>query len=272
MLLNLACSTDSSDDEAADRPADLTEEEFRAELVNAYPPTPLLNAMGFDTQGSGPVLRVTQLLQSEVSACMRQRGWDYDTQLREDEVGVVWLPAMSREEFASTHGYGSRLDPSVTSNGLVIGGDDIDEYYWEVLSPSEREEYSKDLDGESGCREHALDAFSASLQPMEAVFDQVAELLEANSDYRAATATYLECMADQGITWQTDPQQAQTWGHEHSERTNPSLSDEIDAALSDLECRYPWEVVARRVRHEVEASLIEPNRELLVQLKELLSG
>ncbi len=250
----------------------MTEEEFRAELVNVYPPTPLLNAMGLDTQGSSPVLRVTQLLQEEVSACMRQRGWDYDAQLREDEVGVVWLPAMSREEFANTHGYGSRLDPAVTSNGLVIGGDDIDEYYEEVLSPSEREEYSKDIDGESGCRQQALGVFSDSLQPMQAIYDQVDELLEANADYRAATATYLECMTDQGITWQTDPQQAQTWGHEYSERSNFWLADEIDAALSDLECRYPWEVVARRVRHEVETSLIEPNRELLVQLKELLSG
>lgn len=272
MLLSFACSADSSDDETTDRPADLTEEEFRAELVNAYPPTPLFNAMGFDSQGSSPVLRVTQLLQAEVSACMRQRGWDYDAQLREDEVGVVWLPAMSREEFARTHGYGSRLDPSVTSNGLVIGGDDLDEYYWDVLSPSEREEYSKDIDGESGCREAALAAFSDSLQPMEAMYNQVDELLEDDADYRAATATYLECMADQGITWQTDPQQAQTWGHEYSERNNPSLADEITAALSDLECRYPWEVVARRVRHEVETSLIEPNRELILQLKELLSG
>lgn len=282
LTANLACSSGVDEPGVANEPVELTEEAFRQELVNSNPASPLMTAVGLDLQGSRGVLLLGQLLEDAVGECMRSRGWEYDPQLLRQDVGVAWLPAMPREEFARTHGFGSRLDPVATSSGLVSEGQGQQDYL-DSLSHSELEDYFDDLgdliaipgksDGPWGCRGEASKvAAGGHFGAMDALFLQVQDEIESRAEYRAATDAYTACTQESGLAWLDIPSSTMYYGYEMSVYLELTQAQEIEAAVIDLECRYPWEVIARQIRHDIETPLVEANRDMIAEVRELIAG
>ncbi len=278
LLAGLACSSDADEPAAARGPTAFTEEEFRRELVNARPPSPMNAALGLDRLGSGGMLRVGQLLEEETAKCMRNKGWEYEPQLLLDDVGVAWLPAMTRDEFARTHGFGSKLDPITTSGGLISTGEEELEYV-NTLTLAESEAYYDALDGPvgvtepAGCRGEARQtAMGGHFGAVDAIFRQAQEEVVSHPEYQAANEAYADCTSAQGLPWLDLPSAAMLIGYGESLHHDLTPAQEIDAALVDLECRYPWEIIARQIRHETQTPLVEANRDMLAEVRELISG
>lgn len=88
----------------------------------------------------------------------------------------------------------------------------------------------------------------------------------------AASQTYAACMTNRGFPQLTDPWWAMHKGYALGAYGGFTPDEEIDAALAELECRYPAEVVARRVAHEVQTPLVAENADLLARVKDHIGG
>ncbi len=259
---------------------ELTEDAFRQELVNAEPPSPLMTAVGLDRLGSGGMINATRLFEEATAACMQRKGWEYQPRLLRWDVGVAWLPSVSREEFARTHGFGAKLDPVDTSGGLLSTGEEELEYV-NALTLAESDAYYEDLNGApsgpsvapAGCRGEALEtAVGGHFGAVLALLDQAQDEIEAHPEYQTANEAYAVCTSERGLPWLSMPSAAMFVGYDESTHHQLTAAQEIDAALVDLECRYPWEIIARQIRHQIETPLVEANRDMLAEVREILGG
>ncbi len=275
MLVLSACASSASDADT-DAPEELTEVAFRAELVNVAPPSPFADALGLETIDSGLAATLARLHQQEVEVCMRALGWPYVVHVSVWSVGDSWLPSLSREEFAVQHGFGSTLRPEDVTGGLVVSDDPT----WpeiEKLSPAEQEAYLLDLYGDSdagefGCeRTGSSEMFDGRGDMFLAITDTLNEQLRNDDDYRRATKLYQQCTTEKGLPWLDDPWQSRELGRGGVFDQRLSQDQEADAALAELECRYPWARQVRPIQWNIEVTLVEENREFFEQVRALLS-
>lgn len=271
----VGCSN-TTDEAGSTRETDLSESQFRSELVNITLPSPFIDALGLEVTDPSIAWKLEALLQQEVEACMQERGWPYEAHVSVWQVGTSWLPSLSREEFASIHGFGSRLQPQDTTAGEVLAQNPLQSYIDE-LSTDERASYMSDLWGDSvsgklGCDEIGSSSFLGGLgEALFSVADQVLERLLAHEDHIRATARYRQCTEDRGLSWLDDPFTPYASGIEGARQRTLTLRQEVDAALSELECRYPWEHDVRPLQHAIEMEFVAANRELMSDAREYLS-
>ncbi len=339
---------------------DLSEDAFRNELVNAPVLSPIIRAIGLDRLGAHGALAVSLAAEEVVAECMRAKGWRYEAGLLRDDVGVEWLPSMSRQEFASTHGFGGQLDPIATSGGRLserygenmyinsmsleeeraygvdlygpladepIGPLDYgeklvspdvvkwveenwDETQHRWIEPSDEHRSEPDLseldvvlapddesvpyltedvvvwsldDTDEPSDVELVEPAGCSAAPLEEMwggdFGELSDLMwhahqQVASDpaFIAASQTYAACMTSRGFPQLNDPWWAMHKGYALGAYGGFTPAEEIAAALAELDCRYPTEVVVRRLVHEVEAPLVTQNADLLARVKTHIGG
>lgn len=274
LVLLGACSSGTSDSDSA-APGDLSEARFRSELVNISPPSPYLDALGLEATDPGIAGTLEIQYQEGVEECMRALGWPYDAHVSVWTIGDTWLPSMTREEFASIHGFGSRLRPEDLTDGRVVSEDPTWPYI-STLSNAEQDAYMRHLmgdpdSGQAGCEElvasHFFGGFNDSIM---ALLDASYEQLLTDEEYQRATELYTQCTSDRGVPWLDDPEEPMIARHEGVYDHDLSQQQEVDAALAELECRYRWEREVRSIRYELEVKFVEENRELLAEMRRAL--
>lgn len=276
LMLVLGACASSANDADTDAQEELTEAAFRAELVNVAPPSPLTDALGLEATDSSFAATLAQLHQQEVEVCMRALGWPYVAHVSVWSVGDSWLPSLSREEFASTQGFGSALRPEDVTGGIVVSDDPT----WtqiEELSPAEQEAYLRDLSGDPAAGEFGCEGtgssemFDGRGDTFLAITETLNEHLRNDEDYLRATELYQQCTTEKGLPWLHDPWQSRELGSEGVFDQRLSPQQEADAALAELECRYPWARQVRPIQYDIEVMLVEENREFFEQVRALLS-
>ncbi|MCQ3814288.1 MAG: hypothetical protein KTU85_07705 [Acidimicrobiia bacterium] len=261
---------------------ELTQAEYFGERVDLFEPAPLMTALGVLREDSRAFALSTMLrIEDLTEMCMADLGLFYVPHVVSDDIGDTWLPALSRIEFARMHGFGSMLEPEGELSDVLVQRDPNDPHF-ETLEPDEQRVWEDTLYGEEGCRFQALESvWGTQTATVSALQEQSSREIGSHADVRQATNDYLVCTRDAGYPWLNNPWVSRQIGletarsgvtgalegTEATEGLGLSIAEERDAAIANLECLYPAELVRRSVRHAVETRLVDENAELLASLR-----
>ncbi len=251
----------------------LTEEEYRSEQVNEFIDTPIRSALGLTPADSGDfALETMTRLEVGIERCMQDQGLPYIPHLIRDDVGVTWLPALSRADFASEYGFGASLPDDFNSvAGLVI--DDPNDEYLDSLGEDDLMNWEDALLSEDGCRAESGDLVWGPLTPELSRFqEQTSRQVTSHAKATDAVDENLECTADAGYPWLNNPWGAAEIGLETARAEGLSLEAESAAALAELDCRYNLELIARSVQFDIEDGIVSEDAEVFSSLSDEMTG
>ncbi len=286
ILVALTSCSASGDGENADTATfellDFTKEQYFNERVDLFDLSPLVVALGVAQEDSRAFALATMLrIEDLTERCMAERGLLYYPHVVRDDLSNTWLPAMSRIDFARTHGFGSALQPDEGLTDVLVLNDPNDAHL-ATLDADERREWERALYDNDSCRMQANDSiWGPQTAVLTALQDQSDREVSSHVDVRRAADDYVVCMRDAGYPWLNNPWNSRHIGvetartgvvgalqsSESTDRQGLSLEEERDAAVANLECLYPADLVRRSVRNDVESRIVDDNAELLASLR-----
>ena len=243
---------------------EITRGDYFDERVDLFDASPIVVALGVVKEDSRAFALSTMLrMEGLTERCMAESGFLYYPHVVSDDLGDTWLPAMSRIEFARAHGFGSALQPDDKLYD-ALAEDDPNESHVLGMDETDREAWERALFDSDGCRARAEKSiWGEQTAALVALQEEAAREVGSHVDVRRAAEEYLACTRDAGYPWLNNPWISRLIGVQ----VDLSPQEERAAALADLECLYPAELVRRSVRHSVEYRLVEDNAELLASLR-----
>ena len=269
MILTISTCTETSRDQTRVSPSiGFDQTDYESERVDLFVPSPLILAIGLNvTDSRAFVYSTMQNLEAEIKICMSESGLAYEPHITRDDVGDTWLPNLTRIDFARKHGFGSSITIEEASfEGLV--DDDPNEAFITSLDREEQDSWYEQLEG---CQSTvSTTQWGTEGAIYDTILSQANREVRNHVDVRSAIDNYLACTSEAGYRWLNNPWMSRLIGSVHATMAVYSLEEEIDAALLNLECLYPFEQISRSIRFDIEMTLVDQHSEILKILTQTL--